>query len=39
MTLGKSEITKEEIEDVSELFLDAKRSAKLLQENASGYIS
>ena len=38
-TKGRVEITREEIEDVHELFYDAKRSAKLLQENASGYIS
>lgn len=38
-TKGRSEITKEEIEDVHTLFYDAKRSAKLLQDNASGYIS
>ena len=38
-TKGKTEITKEEIEDVSTLFLDVKKSAKLLQENAEGYIS
>ena len=35
---GKTEITKEEIEDVADLFYDVKRSAKLLQENAEGYI-
>jgi len=39
ITKGKSEITKEEIEDVKELFYDVKRSAKHLQENAHGYIS
>ena len=38
-TKGKNEITKEEIEDVKELFYDVKRSAKHLQENAHGYIS
>ncbi len=30
-TKGKPEITSEEIEDVAELFFDAKRSAKVLQ--------
>jgi RuvB-like protein 1 (pontin 52) len=30
-TKGKAEITREEIEDVAELFFDAKRSAKVLQ--------
>jgi len=38
-TKGKTEITKEEIEDVHNLFYDVKRSAKLLQENAHGFIS
>jgi len=37
-TKGKSEITKEEIQDVADLFYDAKRSAKVLQENAEGFI-
>jgi RuvB-like protein 1 (pontin 52) len=38
-TKGKTEISKEEIEDVAGLFYDAKRSARHLQENAHGYIS
>lgn len=38
-TKGKSEITKEEIDDVSSLFLDVKKSAQLLHDNAEGYIS
>jgi RuvB-like protein 1 (pontin 52) len=38
-TKGRSEITEEEIKDVHELFYDAKRSAKILMENAAGYIS
>lgn len=37
-TKGKSEITKEEVEDVNELFYDVKKSAKHLQENADGFI-
>jgi RuvB-like protein 1 (pontin 52) len=37
-TKGKAEITKEEIDDVADLFFDAKRSAKVLQENAEGFI-
>lgn len=37
-TKGKTEITREEIEEVHELFFDAKKSARLLHENASGYI-
>lgn len=37
-TKGRTEITKEELEDVEGLFFDAKRSAKLLQENAQGFI-
>lgn len=37
-TKGKAEITREEIEDVADLFFDAKRSAKLLHDNAQGYI-
>jgi RuvB-like protein 1 (pontin 52) len=36
---GKSAITKLEIQEVNELFYDAKRSAQELQKNASGYIS
>mmetsp|Transcript_71436 Transcript_71436/g.83103 ORF Transcript_71436/g.83103 Transcript_71436/m.83103 type:complete len:456 (+) Transcript_71436:25-1392(+) len=38
-TQGKTEITKQDIEDVHKLFFDAKASAKLLQEQASKYIS
>ncbi|KAJ3100989.1 RuvB-like protein 1 [Phlyctochytrium planicorne] len=36
---GKERIDREEIEEVEALFYDAKSSAKILQENASSYIS
>jgi RuvB-like protein 1 (pontin 52) len=35
---GKEKITKEEINEVSELFFDAKSSAKLLQEDQDKYL-
>ena len=35
---GKDKITKEEIEEVSDLFYDAKSSAKLLQEDQDKYL-
>jgi len=35
-TYGRDEVTEEEIEEVDKLFFDAKASAKLLQEQASG---
>lgn len=38
-TKGKSEITKEEVEEVNSLFFDAKASAKVLQEQADKFIS
>jgi len=38
-TQGKTEITKQDVEDANKLFFDAKASAKLLQEQASKYIS
>lgn len=38
-TKGITEVTKEEIEEVAAIFYDAKSSAKILQENAEGYIS
>jgi RuvB-like protein 1 (pontin 52) len=38
-TLGKSKITKDEIDEISNIFLDAKTSAKILQEQADKYIS
>lgn len=38
-TQGKASITKEEIEEINTLFYDAKSSAKLLQDQASKYIS
>jgi len=38
-TLGKPKITKDEIEEIHSLFLDAKTSAKILTEQAEKYIS
>jgi len=38
-TLGKSKITKDEIDEISSLFLDSKTSAKILTEQADKYIS
>lgn len=38
-TLGKPKITKDEVEEIHSLFLDAKTSAKILQEQADKYIS
>lgn len=38
-TQGRNEITKFDVEQISLLFFDAKASAKLLQEQASKYIS
>ena len=38
-TLGKTRISKEEIEEINHLFFDGKSSAKLLQEQAKHYIS
>jgi len=38
-TLGKTKITKDEVDEVSTLFFDGKSSAKLLQEQARHYIS
>jgi DNA helicase TIP49 (TBP-interacting protein) len=38
-TKGNTYITKEDVEEVVALFYDAKASAKILQENANGYIS
>ncbi|EAR97144.2 holliday junction ATP-dependent DNA helicase RuvB (macronuclear) [Tetrahymena thermophila SB210] len=38
-TEGRTEITKEDIEVINKLFLDAKSSAKLLNEQAEKYIS
>ena len=37
-TKGKSEISKEEIDEVEHLFLDAKTSAKILLDQAEKYI-
>jgi RuvB-like protein 1 (pontin 52) len=38
-TQGKDKISKEEIDEINSLFYDAKTSAKILQEQASKYIS
>ena len=37
-TNGREEIVKGDLEEISGLFLDAKASAKLLQEQADKYI-
>jgi len=38
-TLGKTKITKDEVDEINSLFLDGKTSAKLLMEQADKYIS
>ena len=38
-TLGKSKISKDEVDEISSLFLDAKTSSRILQEQADKYIS
>eukprot|EP01017_Pseudomicrothorax_dubius_P045581 TRINITY_DN7898_c0_g2_i2.p1 TRINITY_DN7898_c0_g2~~TRINITY_DN7898_c0_g2_i2.p1 ORF type:complete len:163 (-),score=46.28 TRINITY_DN7898_c0_g2_i2:96-584(-) len=38
-TQGRKEITKDDIEEISRLFYDAKTSAKILQEQSDKYIS
>jgi RuvB-like protein 1 (pontin 52) len=38
-TLGKSKISKDEVDEISHLFLDGKTSSKILQEQADKYIS
>lgn len=38
-TLGKSKISKDEVDEISTLFLDGKTSAKILTEQADKYIS
>merc|ERR1711881_597044 len=38
-TLGKLKITKEEVDEINQLFFDGKTSAKILQEQADMYIS
>jgi RuvB-like protein 1 (pontin 52) len=38
-TQGRTEITKEDLDQIDELFYDAKASAKILQEQADQYIS
>ncbi len=39
VTEGKDKITKDEIDAINALFFDAKRSAKILQEQADKFIS
>jgi RuvB-like protein 1 (pontin 52) len=38
-TLGKTKITKDEVEEIKSLFFDGKTSAKILMEQADKYIS
>lgn len=38
-TFGRTEITKQDIEEINSLFYDAKGSAKILQEQANKYIT
>merc|ERR1711934_767892 len=38
-TLGKTKISKDEVDEISSLFLDGKTSSKILQEQADKYIS
>jgi len=38
-TLGKAKVSKDEVEEISSLFFDAKTSAAVLQEQADKYIS
>ena len=38
-TVGKAKVTKEEVEEIASLFLDAKTSAAILTEQADKYIS
>jgi len=37
-TYGKEEVGEDDIEEVDKLFFDAKASAKLLTEQAKGYL-
>ena len=37
-TLGKLKITRDEVQEISSLFLDGKQSARILMENADRYI-
>ena len=37
-TLGKTKISKDEVEEINRLFLDAKTSAKILAEGGDKYI-
>lgn len=37
-TNGREEVTEEDVEEVDKLFFDAKASAKLLMEQADGYM-
>ena len=39
VTNGKDVITKSEIDEVAAMFIDAKRSSVILQENAEKFIS
>jgi RuvB-like protein 1 (pontin 52) len=38
-TLGKTKISKDEVDEISRIFLDGKTSAKILHEQADKYIS
>jgi RuvB-like protein 1 (pontin 52) len=38
-TLGKTKISKDEVDEINQLFFDGKTSAKLLTEQADKYIS
>jgi len=38
-TMGKPKITKDEVNEIHELFFDGKTSARILQEQADKYIS
>lgn len=38
-TLGKAKISKDEVDEISSLFLDGKTSARILMEQADKYIS
>tara|TARA_B110000305_G_scaffold162842_1_gene180170 strand:- start:122 stop:268 length:147 start_codon:yes stop_codon:yes gene_type:complete len=38
-TLGKTKISKDEVDEIASLFYDGKTSAKILSEQADKYIS
>jgi len=38
-TLGKLKISKDEVDEINQLFFDGKTSAKILMEQAEFYIS